>query len=436
MLELTNSALRDGVPDPDGLPAWPRFAAEDDVILAFRADGPTVGPDPARERLDFIERVAESGRNDRYFDSADVRIRYVDVGPRDGEPIVLIHGFTQRIETAWVDTGVVDMLDDDYRVIALDWRGHGKSDKPHDPAMYGPRVANDVIRLLDRLEIEKAHVVGYSMGGHYTFRLLADHPDRLLSAMPCSDPGVHIPDGFAAVSERTVEALMASGSIRPLVDYFASPGSLTEEQARAIVEAQRDSNDVVALRAILAGYRALDADPVKLAVSGVPCLALIGEHDPFRDGALKTAAEMTNLEVQVIGGHDHITVLQSPEFAEAVKAFFAAQQRTSDRFFDSDGVRIRYIDVGPRDGEPVVLVHGGASSIELQWGETGMIGALDDDYRVIALDCRGHGKSDKPHDTEAYGNEMVLDVVRLLDHLEIEKAHIVGYSMGGRIAYK
>ena len=110
----------------------------------------------------------------------------------------------------------------------------------------------------------------------------------------------------------------------------------------------------------------------------------------------------------------------------------------NDMYFDSDGVRIRYIDVGPRDGdgEPVVLIHGGAASIEWQWGESGMIDALDDDYRVIALDCRGHGKSDKPHDARKYGNEMVLDIIRLLDHLDVEKAHLVGYSLGGRIVFK
>ena len=66
-----------------------------------------------------------------------------------------------------------------------------------------------------------------------------------------------------------------------------------------------------------------------------------------------------------------------------------------DQFFDSEGVRIRYIDRGPRDGEPIVLIHGFTQSIETAWGETGVLDALDDDYRVIALDCRGHGKSDK-----------------------------------------
>ena len=65
-----------------------------------------------------------------------------------------------------------------------------------------------------------------------------------------------------------------------------------------------------------------------------------------------------------------------------------------------------------------------------------IIDTLAKDFRVIALDCRGHGKSDKPHDATKYGNEMIEDVARLMDHLNIPKAHIVGYSMGGAITGK
>lgn len=102
-----------------------------------------------------------------------------------------------------------------------------------------------------------------------------------------------------------------------------------------------------------------------------------------------------------------------------------------DRFFDSAGVRIRYVEEGR--GEPVVLVHGYTSDIEGQWIETGVSPALSRHHRVIAFDARGHGKSGKPHDPRAYGPEMARDVVRLLDHLGIAKAHVVGYSMGAHI---
>lgn len=101
-----------------------------------------------------------------------------------------------------------------------------------------------------------------------------------------------------------------------------------------------------------------------------------------------------------------------------------------DQFFGSDGVRIRFVDLG--SGGPVVLVHGFTSTLE-SWNRGDILQSLSRDYRVIALDCRGHGKSDKPHEPEQYGTDSALDVLRLMDHLEIPRAHIVGYSMGARL---
>jgi pimeloyl-ACP methyl ester carboxylesterase len=102
--------------------------------------------------------------------------------------------------------------------------------------------------------------------------------------------------------------------------------------------------------------------------------------------------------------------------------------------FDSNGVRLHYIVQGT--GQPVVLIHGFHSSIRMNWQVTGLIGMLSKNHQVIALDMPGHGESDKPTSESAYGIEMVEDVARLLDHLNIRKAHIVGYSMGGMIAMK
>ena len=99
-------------------------------------------------------------------------------------------------------------------------------------------------------------------------------------------------------------------------------------------------------------------------------------------------------------------------------------------FFDSDGVRIHYADRGR--GEPVVLIHGFTGSYARHWESPDVIAALTQaGYRVIAMDCRGHGQSGKPTGASDYGLELVRDAVRLLDYLIIERAHVVGYSMGG-----
>jgi pimeloyl-ACP methyl ester carboxylesterase len=103
--------------------------------------------------------------------------------------------------------------------------------------------------------------------------------------------------------------------------------------------------------------------------------------------------------------------------------------------FESDGLRLRYYLSGPDDGQPIVLVHGYASSYQLNWvGSRWQETLVNSGRLVIGLDCRGHGHSDKPHDPEAYARQkMAGDVVRLLDHLAVQKADYLGYSMGARI---
>ncbi len=111
---------------------------------------------------------------------------------------------------------------------------------------------------------------------------------------------------------------------------------------------------------------------------------------------------------------------------------FAPAGEPSGGTLDAGGVKVRYYVQGK--GEPVVLIHGWLASADLNWSLPGITRALAKDYRVISLDVRGHGRSDKPTRDDAYGPELVEDVVRLLDHLKVKKAHIVGYSMGGIIA--
>ena len=121
-----------------------------------------------------------------------------------------------------------------------------------------------------------------------------------------------------------------------------------------------------------------------------------------------------------------LTILCLAAFAEP-----AAADKPVHSSFDSNGVKIAYFTEG--EGPPVVLIHGWMASAVMNWALPGVSGQLAKDFQVIAMDVRGHGQSDKPTKEEAYGPEVVEDVVRLLDHLKIKKAHIVGYSMGGMI---
>jgi pimeloyl-ACP methyl ester carboxylesterase len=115
------------------------------------------------------------------FDANGVTIQYTVEG--QGEPVVLIHGLYASAQLNWRFPGVIKALGTNYQIIAMDVRGHGGSGKPENESDYGIELEEDVVRLLDHLKIEKAHVVGYSMGGMITMKLLTRHPERVKSAV-------------------------------------------------------------------------------------------------------------------------------------------------------------------------------------------------------------------------------------------------------------
>jgi pimeloyl-ACP methyl ester carboxylesterase len=101
--------------------------------------------------------------------------------------------------------------------------------------------------------------------------------------------------------------------------------------------------------------------------------------------------------------------------------------------FDSDGVRLAFIDEG--QGDPVLLIHGFASSVRANWIEPGWVSFLTrNGFRVVAYDNRGHGQSDKLYDRALYSAPLMAeDARRLMEHLQLSRADVMGYSMGARI---
>lgn len=114
-----------------------------------------------------------------YTDNAGVRIHYEIAG--SGPSLVLLHGFMSSLDD-WFDCGYVAALRSNYRLILIDSRGHGDSDKPHDEPSYAlDRRVSDVTSVLDALSIERAHFWGYSMGGYIGFGMAKYVPDRLVA---------------------------------------------------------------------------------------------------------------------------------------------------------------------------------------------------------------------------------------------------------------
>ena len=114
-----------------------------------------------------------------YFTTSDgISIHYMQLG-FNGSYAVLIHGFTANQYGTWYANGIMDELAVNHRVVTLDCRNHGRSDKP-EPGQ--PGIPSDVIELMDLLKIEKAHIHGFSLGGSITGQLLASHPERFITA--------------------------------------------------------------------------------------------------------------------------------------------------------------------------------------------------------------------------------------------------------------
>jgi pimeloyl-ACP methyl ester carboxylesterase len=282
-----------------------------------------------------LARAAQAPDNDLFFDSRGVKIHYIDVGR--GEPVVLIHGFSSSLDANWRQTKVIDALAKDFRVVALDVRGHGQSDKPHDPASYGVAVVEDVTRLMDHLGIARAHIVGYSMGGAVTGKFVVLHPDRVISAVfGGSAPRVNWPAQAEKDARELAESLEQGHGLRPLILRLAPPNEpkpgdeAIEQQSRAIM----GRNDPLALAAVQRGNKEQAVTIFEVRALKMPLLAVVGSADPIKAGVDTLKTFKSDLKVVVIEGATHSGPRGAPgrpEFAAAVHDFLAAHRSTSDR---------------------------------------------------------------------------------------------------------
>ena len=260
---------------------------------------------------------------DFFFNSAGVRIHYTVEGK--GEPVVLIHGWGVDLKWCWDEPGTIRALAEHYQIIAIDNRGHGRSDKPHDPQQYGMNMVTDVIRLLDHLKIQTAHIVGYSMGGMIAEVLLAEYPERVRTAT-IGGFGWEDDQTFQKRRLLTAESLEQGEGIGPAVEALTPPGekAALAAQMEAINKWFLDRNDPAALAAIARGNANLHASEAKLRANKLPAMAVVAELDPLRPSVDKLASMMRDLKVVVVPRANHMSAVRSPAFLEALKTFLAA----------------------------------------------------------------------------------------------------------------
>jgi pimeloyl-ACP methyl ester carboxylesterase len=267
--------------------------------------------------------------DDRYAVLDGVKIRYIDRGK--GEPIVLLHGGTSNLE-GWITSGVVANLEKDYRVIAYDARGAGKSDKPREPSAYGRQQALDVGRLLDALKIKRAHIVGFSLGGSTVAQALTLIPERFLTATQVAGAGRSPAAAADPRIEQEASEIEKNCVSRSRIYRQAPPDAKpTEADYRAREEACRaDPNfNQYATAASLRGYRDQAVTAEQMKAVKVPTLGVVGtlDHTLKEMELLKTYRPAMKLVLVEGASHTGATGIQRrPELVAAIREFIAAQR--------------------------------------------------------------------------------------------------------------
>jgi pimeloyl-ACP methyl ester carboxylesterase len=261
---------------------------------------------------------------DRYFDADGVRLHYLEQGA--GPPVVLLHCFAGDVESQFVATGFFSALALDHRVLGLDLRGHGRSDKPHDPRCYGAELARDVVRLLDHARIERAHVVGYSMGAHVAAQVLVLAPARLVTATLGGACGRRhwTPEDDARVAREADELEQGRMRAQILRLWPCDRPLPTEEEIAARARRYLAGKDVRALAAARRANPGQVVTDAQMAVVTVPTLGIVGSDDPYVASFRALAAVMPALSLTVIPDATHASAAARPQFASAVRAFIAA----------------------------------------------------------------------------------------------------------------
>ncbi len=229
---------------------------------------------------------AEEPKNDYFTTSDGVKIHYMTLGDH-GTWVVLIHGFSDTAQRMFFTTGIAPALAKNHRVVALDNRNHGLSDKPNP---NGPGRAEDTIELMDRLKIDKAHIHGYSMGGGFTGTLLATHPERFITAAFGGS-------GIQEVDEdlRKKAAAMDTPMPAPQGAQAAAFQHLRERAAASRANAT-------------AATPAVAPCPLQIDLTKItnPVLAINGEYDSPHAKTQRMSRELKNFSNVILPAKNHV----------------------------------------------------------------------------------------------------------------------------------
>lgn len=246
-----------------------------------------------------------------HFENDGVKIHYEIEG--EGPDLMMIHGFAASIEFNWRMPRWIDVLKSENRLILIDCRGHGKSDKPTDPSQYGVKMFDDIPKLMDHLSIERANFFGYSMGSMLTLAMLLTKPEKVNSAIL---GGFILPppgdDQTADRSKAVVEAFEKGEVENEVGKAFRAFAESTGADLGALAAVMKASGNIQ--KELMAGGEGLKS-------ISVPVMTVTGS-DEFLPGDPTTLAKIVPKACHFqIQGRDHLTVVGDPKFHMVVKAF-------------------------------------------------------------------------------------------------------------------
>ena len=254
-----------------------------------------------------------------FANNQGVRIHYEVEG--DGPPLMLVGGIGLGLEF-WQQAGYVEPLKNDYQLILIDTRGHGGSDKPHDPEAYKlALLVSDVVAVLDDLSVSKAHYLGYSMGGGIGYAIAKHAPERFHSLII---GGHGVPwESDPQLPNSVLDFFKFKEGMEPCI---AASKSRCGAWWAPELEATLRANDLDALIAMVSAEEGLGLTGFKDLVPSatVPCLIFVGEDDFKYHKAKECAKHMPNATLVSLPGLDHIDAMfRSDLVVPLVKKFLA-----------------------------------------------------------------------------------------------------------------
>ncbi|HTW32981.1 MAG TPA: alpha/beta hydrolase [Rhizomicrobium sp.] len=239
-----------------------------------------------------------------------VRIAYETAG--SGPAVVLVHGFAASRVQNWKGPGWYETLTDaGYRVVAMDCRGHGDSDKPHDPAAYDHAImAEDIVAVMEAANAQPAFLMGYSMGGFISMHVLMDHPDIIRKLVIGGVGGSYLGRAFGS-REAIADALL-----------IADKDKITDPISKGFREfAEQSGKDRQALAACMRANRH-PFTAAELKQSKRPVLVVCGENDALTGQPGPLADAFANGRAVVVPRRDHMTTVGDKVYKEAALEFF------------------------------------------------------------------------------------------------------------------